>query len=437
MSLDMEDDAAICPASKAAAPDDADEPSGKAAGSTGRMEVLDRFLCQCRPLGFGRDCDGRPIDTHCHTVPAEREGIVCALTEAFGEDRLAASGIVERGEEGQWRLSPPLTPGAVLLPLREASDELPYEVLTPTGGLVGSDLPIVAVLQDHWIRSFIDNMGRRLLVCPSTAQIPPLMAHGLPATILDGLLDQSARDLRQMGRTLGWPEPSPHSPDRGTHEPLRLVLVDWDPVAARAMKSPQILRAARFLADTERHLKIGVSCCGVWVPDQAQLERYRFCRRVRDVEAAREALLQSMDYSTYAVSAYAEKGGCVRRKPQSFIEAYANLERRIEEADIGAARPDRLQEAEETFARFVESDLVRPLTNEYLQSDDPLTRNVGLAAAVTSRLLHRQAPYLAKDVLDLAQGRLPLENQKRVVQQLKQRARDVGSLIQLAKVLGK
>ena len=362
-------------------------------------------------------------------------GWIAALLEMFGEDRLEASGIAERGEDGQWKLAPSLASAAVLMALRKASSDPPFEILAGEGGLVKSEPPIVAALRDHEIKDLVSKTGHRLLACRSTDQIPAFLSQALPATLLGGLQDLNAKELRRISRVLERPILGPNPGDGGVQNPVKLILVDWDPVAIRATQFPEIRRAADFLADAERHLRVDTSCCGVWSPEESELEKYRFCRNVGDRSAARETLVESMDLSTYTVSAYADEDFISRKRPEDFAEAYIELERCIAAAERDSTARRRLREAEETFASFVETDLVQPMREQYLNSSDPLQRILGCTAAEATGSLHRQAPYLAKDILALAKGSLSLGEQKRVAEQVKQRSREVGNLIQLAKVL--
>lgn len=396
--------------------------------------IYDHFWRRLRPIALGTDCDGQPVRTGCRNVPEEWEAIVAYLLDTFGEECLESSGIANRDEDGRWTLAPALEPGGVLVALRRSPDEPVFEILTPSGGLVGEEPAITAALQDHRSINAIPRADHLLLACVSTDQIPPFSAQFLPATTLSGLLDLNHQELREVWRQLGRGILGPGQHTEPAAYPVSLVLADWDVRGMRAGQSSEVRRVARFLANAERCLHIDMSNCGVWVPDKDELDRYRFCRNVRDLNASREALLQSIDNSTYAISAFAAPGFVPRRKPGNVIEAYADLEQCIEVDENRPVTTKRRQEAWEVYEGFVEADLIQPLQQQALESCDPMTRTLGMVTADASRLLHLQAPYLERDLLKLVKGLLSPEDQQRVLKQVSQHDRAVANLIRLVEL---
>jgi hypothetical protein len=124
--------------------------------------------------------------------------------ETFGQERLESSGIAQRQEDGRWTLAPALTPGGFLVAFREESDAPIFEILTPRGGLVGQELPIMAAQRDHRFLEWMSKTGGRLLGCASMDQIPPFLTLALPAITLHGLTDLNFGVFRSELEYLGW-----------------------------------------------------------------------------------------------------------------------------------------------------------------------------------------------------------------------------------------
>jgi len=219
-------------------------------------------------------------------------------------------------------------------------------------------------------------------------------------------------------------------------DPVRLILVGWDPRRCQVRQYPQVREAAQFLADAEKSLRLE-SHSAVWLPSAEELRRYQLCRNVGDLNASREALVESIDASSYAVSAYVTPGFAPRRKPESIIEARAELERCIHGIANRPVTAERCQQAEETFAHFVEEYLVQPLHQQALENSDPMQRNLGVLVAEACRALHLQSPYLERDLLELAKGSLSPEDQQRVLKQARQRDREIAYFIRLAELKGR
>lgn len=396
--------------------------------------IYDHFWRRCRRVSFGNDFDGRPLFTSCRTVPEGWEPIVAELLETFGPERLVTSGIAQRQEDGHWTLNPALAPRAYIVALREMKDGPIFEILTSRGGLIGEEIPIVSALKDYQYAEQVQKMGNRLLACASMNQVPPLTALSLPATILHGLTNP--RQLRELLPILGWRKPEPSHGNTRLSNPVRLVFVGLDLGRNRIKQYPEIREAAQFLANVEKCLRLRAHAA-IWLPSQEEIKRYRFCMNVGDVNASREALVESMDVSSYCISAFLTPNFAPRRRPEGYMETWAELEKCINTPENRPVTAERLQKAEESFAHCVDEELTQPQRQESLENSDPLQRNLGVIAAETSRALHLQSPYLERDITRLAEGELSLEDQQRVFKQLSHHERAFANLIRFAKMQDK
>ena len=404
-------------------------------GCPNDLSIYDHFWRQCQRVAYGNDFDGHPLYTACRTVPEDWPPVVTELLESFGPECLGASGIAQQQEEDQWSLAPAVVPGGFVVAFREAIDEPIFGILTPHG-MLGEEIPIFAALRDYRFQDWIPKTGRRLLVCASIDQVPPFLGLCLPVTTLHGLTNLNFQTLGSELEYLGWTIPNPNRQSGRYIDPLRLVLVLWDPRTKRIRQYPEIREAAQFLADAERYWHLD-SHSGVWAPYKDEVRKFQFFRRVGDLNASREALVESLDRSSYAVSAFVAPGFAPRRRPEGYMETRAELEKCINTPQNRSVTAERLQKAEESFARCVEEELVQPQYQQALETEDPIQRNLGVIAAETSRALHLQSPYLERDITRLAKGALALEDQQRVFKQVSQQGRAFENLTRFAEMRDK
>ena len=87
------------------------------------------------------------------------------------------------------------------------------------------------------------------------------------------------------------------------------------------------------------------------------------------------------------------------------------------------------------YEERVDSDLVGPYEEQVAESEDPLEVNLGMLAAESLRLIHRQAPILRQSVSKLVQDPSSQSSQKIVTEQLKDKERQIASVHRVIKVL--
>ena len=228
--------------------------------------IYDHFWRRCQRVAYGNDFDGGPLFTSCRTVPEDWQPIVAELLELFGPERLESSGIAQHQEDGQWSIAPAVVPGGFVVAFREAIDEPSFGILTPHG-LLGEEIPVIAALRDHRFRDWIPKTGGRLLACASIDQVPPFLGLCLPVTTLHGLTNLNLQMLGSESQYLGWRILDPNQQSGRFIDPLRLVLVPWDPRTKRIRQYPEVREAAQFLADAERYWRLE-SHSAVWLPSE-------------------------------------------------------------------------------------------------------------------------------------------------------------------------
>lgn len=310
------------------------------------------------------------------------EDLVARLEAEFTQEQLEASGVMRRGADGQLTWARPLgPPGSVVAALREGEGQGPFGLVTPSGGLVGHDVPVLSTLRDHRTGKWLPKTDGRLFVCASTEQIPVFRSVYLQATTSAGLMDLNGAQLQELSQRLGWNEPSTSENMASATGPVNLTLVNWHPETLSAEQCVEIRQVAQFLARVERCLHIDMSRCVVWSPTEIEIDR---CEEQFDGSPSSE-----------------------------------NCRRRAQ-----AAYEDR-----------VEADLLGPLEEHVAESGDPWEMNLGMLTAESLRLLHRQVPLLRQIVAKLVRDPSSQRDQKGVMEQLKDRERQIASVTRLVKVL--
>lgn len=394
--------------------------------------VLDRFWKWCRPIQLKNGPRGVSIAGDCRFPSRRTTDLLQRLAQDFGGKRVEAAGLGKLVGE-RWVSSRFLKrQDNVLVALRDSPRRAPFEVLAPSGGLVGGQLPLTAVLRDYRTRKWLSKKSPQLFVCGLTRQMPVMWALGVPATPMNGLLQLNASQLRGLAKTLGWDD---GSSSLGTG-PIRLVLVNCKRLMVGTNESPKIRQLSQFLATVDESLGIDMSRAGVWTPAEHELAKIQFCFEREDLGAAREAVLESLDLSTYSVIAYLDPAFDPRRKPENYVEALADL------GQVPARFETFLDEEHQRRTRaayedFIDRELVDPVLVQAAKSGDPLRRNLWITAAESFRLIHQQTPSLHRDMAALAEQPLAGDYQEKVFDQLKRREQQVANVVHLVKALWK
>ncbi|MHC4399374.1 MAG: hypothetical protein ACYTG0_06825 [Planctomycetota bacterium] len=400
-----------------------------------RSGILDRLVGQLRPVRppdpFRRVGGQRDI----RRAPEDDNDVVARLEAECTEEHLETSGVMCRGRDGQLTLARPLGPaGSKVIALRERERQPPFNLLTPSGSLVGHDVPVISTLRDYRTAKWLPKTTDRLFVSALTEQIAVFWSVMLPATTSAGLVDLNSAQLQELSQRLGWSEPSTSGNMASEIGPVNLTLVNWHPDELSAEQCVEILEVAQFLARVEGCLHIDMSRCVVWSPTESEVEDIRFCFERADLDAATEALLSSADNSSHFVSAYGDPEFQPRREPEDVAEALIEIERCERQFDGSPSSENRRRRAQAGYEDLVEADLLGPLVEHVAESGDAWETNLGMLAAESLRLLHRQVPSLRRSVTKLARDPSSQSDQKNVMEQLRDRERQIASLTRVIKV---
>lgn len=404
---------------------------------TTRAAVLTGLLARLDHHQLQPPWPRRGVRSDCRRVPSDDEAIPAWLASEFSEEQLEASGVVTRSCEGRFSFTRPLgPPGGVVVALREKEGEPPFEILTPTGGLVDGEIALLSTLRDYRTAKWLGNTGGRLFICNGTCEVAVLWSAHLPAATSAGLEELSGRRFRELAGELGWRKSKPPVRNNGAPKPVHLTLVGWHPATLSRKESNEARAVAELLARVERCLGVDMSCCDVWQPTGAEIEDIRFCLQRRDTGAARKSLLASAENSSFFVSAYRVRDFRPGQGPAGLAEVLAELEYSQNQGEDTPLAAHRRRQAQAAYERFVEEDLVGPLREKAIDSDDPLGANLGIVAAEVFRAVHLEAPAVRRIVHDLVHDSLfqndrNQQDLKPAMDLLREHGKQVSSVIQL------
>jgi hypothetical protein len=394
--------------------------------------VLGEYWKRRRPVE--RIWRNPPLTVDCGFPPENSGRALRQLIEKFGTERVRAAGLASRSRNGRWIWSRGLRkPDNVLVAVRDAREANPFEILTPDGPLLGDVASLNAILRDFRTMAWTASSDFRVFVCGSTVQVPLFRSLMLAAVPWNGLLDLTTTQLWELSAELGW--------EAGESaigaDPINLVLVNQNDITREAREVNDIRRLAEFLAITETHQGGDMKNTSVWLPTEPELEKISFCVHRGDRVSAREAVLESVDCSSYVVAAYADPRFNPRYKPDNYIDAIAEICRSSGQLSGIPGGGDAIAVDQAAFNAIVDRDLVNPVIAKALENPDPLRRSMGVLLGESLRSMHRQTPGVVRDVEALAAKLDDAQRQKQLRDQLKQRDRQMANVMRITKAMKK
>ena len=146
------------------------------------------------------------------------------------------------------------------------------------------------------------------------------------------------------------------------------------------------------MLDIGRYLGVDTSSIAAWRPTPDELARIRFCLDLGHVSAAAEALHRRND-SIFVLNVAPGQRGRVNAGAADYgllvsqLEAFARVDHESFDAIAFQAACRRLEEV-------VECDLVGPLLERAMETNDPLVRNLLVTSGSLAKWLHCHAPFL-------------------------------------------
>ncbi len=385
-------------------------------------------------------------------LPENADELVNVLAEEVGEEPLIDSGIAALDGEGSLTASLRLaSSGAILIPIFQAADRLPVDVLLSDGLLLGGEAPAYVAVHDYRLAAAMRSSSRVLLVVPTIDDVVTCQALGLAAVPVAGMDCLNLIGLRQLEELTSTPNQlllpetieqpvegerssavavsssgvrNPEmcesaavqhtAPDHDTAEdapsddgfdvidlssddllPVDIIIVGWSFALHQRVPGEQLQRVVARLANAQRFVSIDLSGVGVWIPEAGDVEKILFCWELRDRDAVRNTVLKSIRSACYSLSAAMSGEIAAWQTPDTYLEARSALWRSLRNtAEVPAGRGALIEKFEDLLQR----QTIDPLMEAGVNDPDPACGALRMELANTSSLLQLQAPFLQHDL---------------------------------------
>jgi hypothetical protein len=338
----------------------------------------------------------------------------------LNERDLIAAGVAKRDPFGELQIVPELcqTRGLIMA-LRKSPAELPWDLLTARGSLVGGKHPVLSALADGRRAALVEETGM-MLAAHRIQDVAGLDLIDLPATLGFGLSRLGLSECRELDALYGEGLPVFEASDLDPEEQgavdgmdaeedscwkrlapneslaLRPMLILIERLGRRRRYEPSrwLQNTARWFTNVRRNT--GLSFAGVWVwsPDDDFGERLEFASRARETAQIREVVLQSLA-SLVDIESVVESVGEQCDEAPSYLTARSGLIKQLTVGPIELpAQGNQLADSLDKYDSAVQRELAEPLINWASQNPNPVIRAAGAQLAEVVALLHRITPRL-------------------------------------------
>ena len=170
---------------------------------------------------------------------------------------------------------------------------------------------------------------------------------------------------------------------------VELAILGWQ-VSTMSIEEPvELASLISHLRDAEQYLGIDVGdSVSVWQPKASSMRLIEKRLEYGVTSGAASAVLESYVEEGWDLHRY---GDVTRRQPTNFAEAVAHLRKVFrQEAGGGGPHEERVAKAMAWFEQFLDSDVVTPMLQEAVATNDPIRKSNLLLAAELGRMLHRE-----------------------------------------------
>ena len=292
------------------------------------------------------DLDCAPV----RQVQADINELIRRLALQVGDQNLIDAGVATRNDDGILSATPQLQPGVEpLIGLFAAPGATPFDVLLPSGLLLGSEMPAYAIAHDYRIAELLQSSSGLMLLVPTLDDVMICHALGLAAAPITGIEYISTEHLRAVGELLG-ARPLQLSPsteqvsstanagiencdvgqgptndvqaedpstaarggtDEGNYDcidwpeassVMDFVISGWSFVRQQHVPGEQLQRVIGRFEKAQRHLPIDLSGVAVWIPTPNDKECMEFCWELRDRTEFVDAVLESVGRASHILA---------------------------------------------------------------------------------------------------------------------------------------
>ena len=354
--------------------------------------IYKRLLSHCPPYSHGEPWQELPAPDDIGRLPANPDPMISDLRQEFSDAQLLEAGVIVMDETMAIQPNTMLCEAdGLVIALRNAPEDNPYEVFTNQGTLSGRMLPVCASLRDSRVRKMIQATKENVLFATTTTvELAVFTSLQIPATLNTGLANLGGDYLQQVQEDfqLNPPKPKYGIFDGDDEEEKKEKAPDLLLVGCRladlSLEKPEgLAKIASHLAGVEEHLDVPLDSFYMWRPSIEEMKRFEFCITHAGFQRARAAILASVESSTVQL--------IVHRRTD---ESPKNLAEALEKLRSLRSRPKRDSEDErrawEQIQRLIQTESVAPLQEAAADIVDPIEREFWRLAAMNGQILYPQ-----------------------------------------------
>ena len=354
--------------------------------------ILTSFLASCAEFAHAGAWKGLPASDDIRRPPADPKPVVDQLLQQFSQADLLKAGLLVMDSSESVVLDPRLRdPQTLIVALRKADGEEPFEILTDHGTLSGRELPICASLRDGRIRKLKSATKHNVLfVAPTTPDMAVLLSLKLPATISSGLAHLKEPYLGQVCKRFRLGPPRWNSAkgldylDQFKSPPPDLLLVGFSLRELSSQQPPGLADIISHLAAVEEYLHVPLDRFFKWSPSRKEIEGIAFCLTYSSLEKARAAILNELEDCTSQLIGRNHSNGMPQDLPTAIRQMAKQLHARERDRDWE-------RRAWENIQQLLEKACITPMYEAAARTDDPLERNLWMLAAMYGQTLYPQS----------------------------------------------
>ena len=408
-----------------------------------RAEILSRFIELCLPAEPTDPLKFLGFDEHVFANPPAPEHILSVLLEAFAISDLIDCGIVIASEDEPARISPELAQaGGMFIVLRDIQTQEPYALLR-SQGVASRAISIRSALRDAQTLAAIDDDEPHLFAAFTVEDVAVLRACGLPAILASDLdklpLDQvddfcdalgierekSERAVvREIIEAASGNESEFHPDDpirrmfRGESdspqkaspmgavnfqqgggkclatkdEKITLVFVDWR-VASLAKSDPCELKAVvDHFEKLSKYLGVDLWEISYWSVEDEDLEQLQFIAEGESVQIFKETLEDLAFGKAEPLSSFGNPKAKRVGPPEDFPAAMTHyFQSGLQTSGGLQCSSHERKRAWDDSQRLMNEQVIQPLREYAMKTDNPLEQMLLLSAADISQVVHVQA----------------------------------------------
>jgi hypothetical protein len=377
--------------------------------------VFEFLLKQCSPLVFPSPWNFLPTGVDCYGPIVNPEQTLALLRENFSDQRLMRAGVLEHTPAGELRLSLELSnPLGAVVALRRRPQQRPYLLLTAGGCLARSHFPIQAALKDFWTAEKV--LHRRMLFAsPCIMDVVLLRSLGFPATLATGILQRSHDELRWLDAQFGYedfasiPERKQPSASAVTTEKDKkkkspafffqikptLALLGSSLLNNSPHPSPVFSSCVAHLKDARRHFGLAFPGVMAWRMPPHHFENLQYRLTFQETSLVRELLWESAETLFDFEDMHQGHDSEILNSPGlGYVKAKADLLVAFADNRFHENISNNVRNAIRVYETAVQDELIKPLQEWALASNDPAIRAAGMELATVCALLHQISPLL-------------------------------------------